>query len=146
MRIGRNATSPSHVAALPSPKRESPSNPRNLRTILVVDNKAAIRHVVRRGLERLGYRVMLADKGEAALKLLLMTQGRIDVVVSDTIIPRVGLTTRFLFTSAGMADGALAALRSRPGTAFLAKPWTIGELVTMIQRLLDEKDEPHPGE
>jgi hypothetical protein len=56
-----------------------------------------------------------------------MKPGRIDVVVSDVVIPRVGVATRFLFTSARIGVDELAAVRSRPGTTFLAKPWTISE-------------------
>ncbi len=101
---------------------------RDRRTILCVDGQVGIRQMVRRGLERKRYRVMLARHGAAGLKLLLMNPGRIDVVVSDVVIPRVGQATRFLFTSPRIGGDALAVLRSRPGTAFFAKPWTISEL------------------
>jgi len=109
---------------------------RDRRTILCVDGQVGIRQMVRRGLERKRYRVMLARHGAAGLKLLLMNPGRIDVVVSDVVIPRVGQGTRFLFTSPLIGGDALAVLRSRPGTAFFAKPWTISELETQIRKLL----------
>jgi DNA-binding response OmpR family regulator len=104
-------------------------------TILLVEEDVFVRRVVQRGLTRRGYRVLIAGNGGSTLRLLLMNRGRIHVVVSSIAIPLVDNTTRYLFTSARLGDAARAA-RARPGTAFLAKPWTITELETSIVGLL----------
>jgi len=115
-------------------------NDRPIETILFVDENTAIRRVAQQGLSRRGYRVLLAESGTRALQTLLLHQGRIDVVISNVVIPRLEATTRFLFTGAGLGDAALSALRSRPGTAYLAKPWRIGELVREINALSGRAD------
>jgi CheY-like chemotaxis protein len=116
--------------------RAGRSNDRSTATILFVDEDAAVRRVAQHGLTRKGYRVLVADSGARALEVLLLYPTKIDVVISNAVIPRIEGATRCLFTSARLGDAAVSALRSRPGTAHLAKPWTIAELVEAISALL----------
>lgn len=113
-------------------------NERDRCTILFVDDDVAVRRVARRGLERRGYRVLLACNAVEALKLLLVNRGRIDVVVSDVAIPLVGLATRFLLTTARAGDTVVAALLARDGAALLAKPWTLADLEAGIRGVLEQ--------
>ncbi len=54
-------------------------------TILVVDDEATLREVVRRYLEREAFRVIEADSGAAALRLL--HEERPDLIVLDVMLP-----------------------------------------------------------
>jgi two-component system cell cycle sensor histidine kinase/response regulator CckA len=112
--------------------------------ILFVDDDAILRRTTKRLLERKGYRVWTASNGTDALNMLLLQPGQIDVVISSIVIARVGDGTRYLFTSARLTHDALGALRSRPGTGFLMKPWTIAELEASMNALVDASSNSEP--
>jgi len=57
-------------------------------TVLVVDDEAAVRLVARRGLEELGYAVLEAEDGRAALAVL--AERTVDVVLTDLVMPNLG--------------------------------------------------------
>ena len=77
-------------------------------TILVVDDEPLVRMVAVEILEELGYRVLEAEDGPAALKVLL-TSGQIDLLVTDVGLPN-GMNGR------QVADAARA---ERPGLQVL---------------------------
>lgn len=56
-------------------------------TILLVENEKAIRETSRRVLENAGYRVIMAEDGEVAGRLLHEHGGQLDLVLSDTVLP-----------------------------------------------------------
>lgn len=112
--------------------------------ILVVEDELALQRAAQRILERLGYRVIVAPNGEAALEVL-GEQGRdVDLVISDMSMPRLGgpelykearsrgHNMRFLFSS-GYAPLAQIQL---PEVPFLAKPWTYDELANKVKEVL----------
>jgi PAS domain S-box-containing protein len=122
--------------------------PRGTETVLVVEDEPALRRAARRTLERLGYRVLLAEHGEDALAVYAASDG-IDLVLSDVIMPKLGgrglydalraggSTVKFLFCS-GYTAGDLAE-RSRIASQFpfLSKPWTLTELAQKVREVLD---------
>jgi CheY-like chemotaxis protein len=55
------------------------------RTVLVVEDEADVRHVVRRQLENLGHRVLVAEGATEAL-LLLQGPGAPDVLLTDIVL------------------------------------------------------------
>src|SRR5712671_5957800 len=57
------------------------------RTILVVDDEAAVRRALAQVLERSGYTVMATDNGRQALELL--KDNPIDLVISDHHMPEL---------------------------------------------------------
>jgi two-component system, cell cycle sensor histidine kinase and response regulator CckA len=59
------------------------------KTILVVVDDAGVRSLTMRILEEHGYRVIEASNGFDARSLLESTAGRIDLVVSDVVMPRL---------------------------------------------------------
>lgn len=121
------------------------STRRECRTILFVDDDATLRRVSKRMLERRGYQVWIAANSTDALNILLANPGAIDVVISNVVFARIGETTRYIFTSAQLTLSALGALRSRPGTAFLPKPWTIAQLDASIVALQGQTAEGMRG-
>jgi len=58
--------------------------------VLVVDDDAAVRHVVARYLERVGYQVTEKGDGRAALEYLEWDPESIDLVLTDLVMPNMG--------------------------------------------------------
>jgi len=118
-------------------------------TILLVEDKDELRGTTRRVLERLGYEVLEAADGEAALETYGAHRARIALILSDVLMPKVGgpelyrairandPAARFLFTS-GYTEGDIEQ-RSllEPGVRFVAKPWTISDLARQVRGALD---------
>ncbi len=57
--------------------------------ILVVDDEAAVNHVVTRYLSHLGYRVLDASSAVEALEIVRRQEPRIDLVLADVVMPAV---------------------------------------------------------
>jgi hypothetical protein len=136
---GEPAEAPSRMAAAPQPKGEG--------TILFVEDDDAVREGTTRLLARLGYTVLAAAGGEAAIARARAYEGRIDLIVADLIMP--GMTgpevvdavraivpdLPALFVS-GYADEAVLE-RLRPGNAeILQKPIRVKDLHERIQALI----------
>ena len=122
---------------------------RGTETILVVEDYASLRQLIRRMLEPAGYTVLLAGTGNEALRLIESHKGPVHLVLTDVVMPgisglvlaaRIGEThpeMRVIFTS-GYTDDAL--LRHGIDTdveRFLAKPYTMAGLRTKVRNVLD---------
>ena len=59
-------------------------------TVLLVDDERPVRRVVARMLDRLGCRVIEAEDGEKALAAFGEGPDRVDAVVTDLVMPRLG--------------------------------------------------------
>ncbi len=118
-------------------------------TILLAEDDEPVRAIALKSLERLGYRVLVARDGGEALALADAHGGRIDLLLTDVVMPgmngreladrlverRPG--TSVLFTS-GYSEKVV--LREAGGTrreAFLPKPHTPRELALALRALLD---------
>ena len=134
------------VSAPPEPEHEQETS---LETILVVEDEAGIRALVRKILRRQGYVVLEASNGDDALKICAGHKGKIDLLVTDVMMPRMSgreladrLTAlrpelRVLYVS-GYTDDAMLSSGSFPsGTAFLQKPFTLGSLLGKVREVLD---------
>jgi PAS domain S-box-containing protein len=114
-------------------------------TILVVEDEPVLLQLNHDALEAYGYRVLTAENGERALDIAREHEGRIDLVVTDVVMPVLGgreLAERLpsvrpgvpvLFVSGYTGGGGPLG----PGAAFLAKPFTPSELARTIRALLD---------
>ncbi len=117
-------------------------------TILLAEDEPAVRTLVREILERLGYRVIVAENGAKALEQAV-TAGRIDLLVTDVVMPAVGgpeLSERLLAERPGlsvlfMSGYAQQAVSDRaalpPGHGFLPKPFSPSDLEQRVRALLD---------
>ncbi len=117
-------------------------------TVLLVEDEAAVRQPLSRMLERLGYAVVTATDGPAALALFESDPRRVDVVVSDVVMPRMGgraLLERLRALRPGLPavlisgyDESVAGVTETPDelTAFLNKPFTAAELAELLRTLL----------
>ncbi|MBA3821867.1 MAG: response regulator, partial [Deltaproteobacteria bacterium] len=116
-------------------------------TVLLAEDEPALRQLMHRFLSRAGYRVLAAADAKEALALFAQEDGAVDVVVTDIVMPGMSgvelareldaLTPgmRILFVSGFAFDGA-SILTSRPSSGFLAKPFTLPELLGRIAALL----------
>jgi PAS domain S-box-containing protein len=142
------ATAPHAVE--PRPVSVPPIQTRGGETILVVEDKDAVRAIVRAVLTRFGYKVVLAADGQEALLRWAEHQGQIMLLFTDVIMPG-GMTGRDLairlrtmrpdlkviFCSGYDADILGPTALKEPGTRFLAKPFDVGNLAQIVRELLN---------
>lgn len=123
-------------------------------TLLVVEDEAALREVAGRILSGAGYRVLSADCGPTALQLAAAHEGRIDLLVSDVVMPGMlgkdvaerlvaaRPDTRVLYMS-GYAQPVLASQGTLdPGVVLLEKPFTAEDLLRAVRHRLDAVLDP----
>jgi PAS domain S-box-containing protein len=117
-------------------------------TVLVAEDDPSVRTLVKSVLERNGYRVLVAEDGLAALELARREKGRIDLLLSDVIMPGMngralrdalielypGL--RVLFMS-GYTGDVLTGLGGLDGDVTLVpKPFTPDVLLGGVRKVL----------
>jgi len=111
-------------------------------TILVVEDEAGIRELIRKILQRERYRVLEAGSAEEALTV---AQGQaVDLLITDVMLPgtrgpelargmqQAAPRLRTLFIS-----GYTGEERVPPGARFLAKPFTLGVLLQKVREALE---------
>ena len=121
-------------------------------TVLLVEDEESVRQLVRETLESKGYEVLEADHGEAALHIVSGHSGKIDMLITDVVMPGMSGRelsaqlcasyphTKVLYLS-GYTEDAIAhegVLDS--GTAFLQKPFTLQMLARKVREVLDERE------
>jgi two-component system cell cycle sensor histidine kinase/response regulator CckA len=116
-------------------------------TILLVEDEAMVRAVTARALTRSGYKVLVASDGEAALRLLDERQGKVDLLISDVVMPGMDGPTlvqkararfpelRVLFIS-GYAEEQLRGRVDDASRTLLRKPYSIHELGAAVRERL----------
>lgn len=120
-------------------------------TILLVEDEPMVRNAAERILRSAGYRVLSASNGGEALLLCEEEDGRIDLLLTDVVMPKmsgrdlaerlkaVHPDLRVLFTS-GYTDNAIVhhgVLDA--GTQFIGKPFSVAALTTKVRSVLDSE-------
>lgn len=139
------------VRPAPRPRREQEA------LVLLVEDEAPVRAFASRALKLQGFEVLEAACAEDALSLLQDQRLNVDVFVTDVVMPgmdgptwvRTALRdrpqTRVIFMS-GYAEDVFAEGRSPvPNAAFLAKPFSLSDLTSLVTRQL-ETEMPTPAE
>ena len=116
-------------------------------TILLVEDEDGLRALNARGLSSRGYTVLEASNGVEAIEAF-DKHGRVDLVVSDVVMPEMDGPTllkelrrrdqnvKIIFVS-GYAEEAFSKnLPSQEQYAFLAKPFTLKQLVAEVKKTL----------
>jgi signal transduction histidine kinase/CheY-like chemotaxis protein len=123
--------------------------PGGTETILLVEDEGEVRALVREVLEERGYRVMVATGPREALHLAADRGTRIDLLLTDVIMPQMtGRALADLLTAdrptlpvmfmSGYADSAVVEHGVlQAGRAYLQKPFTPIQLARVVRRVLD---------
>jgi CheY-like chemotaxis protein len=133
------------VAGTPQPITLSPATLAvGSETVLVVEDQAEVRALTTRILEARGYTVLAAENGTAAAQLADRYVKRIDLLLTDVVMPGVnGLTLAArahhmrpslpVIFMTGFADEYQAQLS---GSVCLRKPFKAAELITAIEDVI----------
>jgi CheY-like chemotaxis protein len=123
---------------------------RGTETILLVEDEEGVRRLARTILTTHGYSVMEAEGGEQALTLVRDYPGRIDLLVTDVVMPGMGgrlvaeqvkalhPEVRVLFMSGYTDDAVVRHGILVEGVHFLQKPFSPNALVTKVRTVLDK--------
>jgi two-component system cell cycle sensor histidine kinase/response regulator CckA len=141
------------VAPAPTEPAEAPPRSRGIAlrgegTILLAEDDDAVRAIARETLERVGYRVLAAPDGHAALKLADDHPGPIDLLLTDVIMPgmngrelaetlmlrRPGVRVLFAsgYTDNVLLDHGVLAV----GLSLLDKPFTPATLAARVAAVM----------
>lgn len=137
-----------HDCAIPVPSQNAGGE-----TVMVVDDEPTVRLLITEVLEDLGYLVLQADRGSAALEIL-QSKAAIDLLVTDVGLPggmngrqvadaarAVRPDLKILFVTGYAENAALAHDTLEPGMYVLPKPFSIAALTGRVTELLDSANE-----
>jgi two-component system cell cycle sensor histidine kinase/response regulator CckA len=117
-------------------------------TILLVEDEEGLRGLNARGLQSRGYTVIEAGNGVEALDELAKHGGRVDLVVSDVVMPEMDGPTlmkelrkrdpeiKIIFVSGYAEDAFDKSLPDHEQFNFLPKPFTLKQLVTVVKQTM----------
>jgi CheY-like chemotaxis protein len=119
-------------------------------TILVCEDDDDVRAYTVEVLRELGYRVLEAQDGPAALRLLERGDQRVDLLFTDVVLPS-GMTgavlaeharklrpdLKVLFTTGYARNAIVHQGRLDPGVALITKPFSYGDLAARVRDMLD---------
>ncbi|KQO80936.1 PAS domain-containing sensor histidine kinase [Rhizobium sp. Leaf262] len=120
--------------------------------VLLVEDEEAVRRGGKRMLETRGYTVHEAGSGTEALEVMEELEGKVDIVVSDVVMPEMDGPSllrelrksypdmKFIFVS-GYAEDAFA--KNLPADAkfgFLPKPFSLKQLAVAVREMLDSEN------
>ena len=132
------------AAAREAPKRQAADHT-GAGTILLVEDEDAVRALNARMLVSRGYTVLEAASGVEALDLFQQQEGRIDLVVSDVVMPEMDGPTllrelrgrnpamRVIFVSGYAEEAFRKNLPEGEEFQFLPKPFTMKQLVESVK-------------
>jgi len=112
--------------------------------VLLVEDEDAVRSIGARSLRSRGFTVLEATTGQEALEIVEQNGGKIDLIVSDVVMPEMdgpamfaelrkrGVTARVIFVS-GYAEEAFAKNLPEGDFGFLPKPFSIKQLIETVK-------------
>ncbi|NTU76704.1 MAG: response regulator, partial [Alphaproteobacteria bacterium] len=117
-------------------------------TVLLVEDEDAVRVFSARALRNKGYNVFEARSGEEALKILDKEGGKVDLIVTDVVMPQMDGPTLYkhirgkwpdlkvVFVSGYTEDRLREQFTSGETIYFLGKPFTLKQLASKVKELL----------
>ena len=121
--------------------------------IMVVDDEPLILEIAVEMLETLGYRVVPAGGGQAALDLFQNLHGELDLVILDMIMPgmsgeqtyerlkAIDPSVKVMLSSGYSMSGQAERIIRKGCRDFLQKPFNLGELSRKVRAALDDNGE-----
>jgi two-component system cell cycle sensor histidine kinase/response regulator CckA len=113
-------------------------------TVMIVDDEAFIRRVLRVNLESAGCSVLEASNGEAAWTLFLETQGSLALIITDVHMPRMG-GLELAWRICGIASNLpIVLMTGSPGSLtgewlrfpLIEKPFSKDMVLAVVQKVL----------
>jgi len=121
-------------------------------TLLVVEDEPGVRELTRRILDSAGYEVLTAANGAEGLAVFELQGARIDLVVTDVVMPQMGgreMVDRLhearpglpaIYMSGYTGDAILHHGVLAEGTHFIAKPFATAALLDKVRSVLGRRD------
>jgi two-component system, cell cycle sensor histidine kinase and response regulator CckA len=131
------------------PERKRGEAPRGSETVLLVEDDPALRSFVRVVLGERGYRILEAQNGAEAISIAGQFDGRIDFVLTDVVMPKMGGRElaaelaarcpgiRILYMSGYTDDAVVLHELLEARMPYLQKPFTAEVLARKVREILD---------
>ena len=141
------AISGGHVASETPEAGVAPQ--RGSETVLIAEDDPAVRELMCTLLAANGYSVLLASNGAEALAVASATNGTIQLIVTDVVMPSLGgralvdglratrPNIRVLYATGYVGDEVVRRGGLDPSANLLHKPFTADQLLTAVRRALD---------
>ncbi len=120
--------------------------------ILIVEDEEMLRELAREILKEAGYEILEATSGREALAVWEGYQGKIDLVLTDMVMPEgvsgvelaerlvtVAPELKVIFMSGYTADEVSPGLLERTNASFIQKPYGTTELTKIVRECLDAR-------
>ncbi|MDH3335762.1 MAG: PAS domain-containing protein, partial [Rhodospirillaceae bacterium] len=118
-------------------------------TILLVEDEDAVRMFATRALKNKGYDVLEAANGEAALDVINSNETRIDLIVTDVVMPGMDGHTLVQFVRqempdvkvifiSGYTDNVIPGGFGKGDYSFLPKPFSLKDLASKVKEVLEK--------
>ncbi len=133
-------------AAKPEVEEKKPAADHTGRgVVLLVEDEEAVRSFGARALSSRGYTVLEAESGVDALRVVEENDGKIDLVVSDVVMPEMdgptmfgelrkrGVKAKVIFVSGYAEDAFSKNLPEGEDFGFLPKPFTLKQLIETVK-------------
>ena len=118
-------------------------------TILIVEDEPTVLHLSKAMLETLGYKILAAGNKDQALKLVSEHDGKIDMLLTDVVMPgmngkelseqilAIKPDIKCLFMSGYTADVIARQGILAKGVKFISKPFSLQDLAAKVRDVLD---------
>ena len=129
-------------------KKAQPADLTGTGRVLLVEDEDIVRSFAVRALKRQGYEVLEASSGVEALEVMAANEGRIDIVVSDVVMPEMDGPTmatelrkknpglKIIFVSGYPREHFDMSLDKDQHFAFLPKPFSLPQLAAKVKEQL----------
>ena len=120
-------------------------------TVLIVEDDGLLRNLAQNTLQRYGYKVLDAKNGEDAIRVCKEYDGRIDLMITDVVMPKIGgreaakrllplyPQMKVIYMSGYTDDAIVHHGVLEPGLNFLEKPFTLEGLARKVREVLNQK-------
>jgi two-component system cell cycle sensor histidine kinase/response regulator CckA len=121
--------------------------------VLIVEDDNSLRKLAQKSLQPHGYRVLVAENGEDALRISKEHEGTIDLMITDVVMPKMGgketaerlqalhPQMKVIYMSGYTDDSIVHHGVLAPGLNFLEKPFSPGGLARKVREVLGKKQD-----
>jgi PAS domain S-box-containing protein len=132
--------------------RRREAAPGGKETVLLVEDEQAVRALARQVLQLNGYKVIEAENGQDALRVVTGRRGMVDLLLTDVVMPHLGGRSlaeqvsslypdvKVLYISGYTDDAVIRTGVLESENEFLHKPFTTIALLDKVREVLDKQD------